>query len=395
MAKFTVRAMKPGEIQKVGAGLVRAFELQDDAAHWMRHEWTVRYPQRPGVVPAMHRVGVLGDEVVAHALVEPWTLRYGGARLRVAGISKVYTDTDHRRQGYSAAVLRDALTYAIELGAHLVLLNGIPGYYSRFGFSPVFPDYAADFATDEIAQLPTPLTVREARPGDIPTMAALFERHWGGRVTFTRSPETWIWRVTRGDDARRALVICGEDDVPQGYIAGRDLLLPEVEVIADTPEAALTLFSTCGQWAQTAGLTQVRWLLPPDDALVAFAQQTVSINLSAHYEPDGGWMARLVDSQGLIDALLPELLEQGRVTLPDLTPDKLILICRAEGVEIGLRHDRSTFSYLSQRDFIQVLFGSLSPATLGLRSHLSLPAIRLLQALFPPRMAALGGWDWF
>lgn len=395
MAKFTIRAMEPAEIEQVGMGMARVFGRTAEIAHWMQHEWTQRYPHRPGFSPALHRVGVLDGQIVSHVLLETYTLRYGGARLRVVGIGKVYTDPVYQRRGYSAAVIRDALTRIIEMGAHLALLNGIRGYYPRFGFNPVFPDYTATFDAAEIAALPTPLTVREPRLQDIPILAALFERHWGGRVTFTRSPESWLWRVLQGDDGKRVLVVCGEDDVPQGYIAGQNFIQPEVEVVADTPDAALTLLSICGQWAVDAGQPEVRWLMPPDDALVAFAQQIVTVNLSARYEPDGGWMARLIDVQGLIEALLPEVIQQARLTMPDLEAEKLILVPRADGIQIGLRQQPDTLSRLSPADFIRVVFGSLSPAALGHRSQLSAASVHLLQTLFPPRVAMLGGWDWF
>lgn len=387
---FTVRAMKPDEIKSVGKGLARAFPHGD----WQQ-EWTQRYPQRPGYTPSMHRVGVLNNQVIAHALVESYTLRYGNARLRVAGIGKVYCDEAHRSKGYAAAVLRDALTYAIEHRAHLALLNGIRGYYGRFGFYPVFPRYHMTFDAHEAAALDKPLSLREPMPREIPMIAALFERHWNGRVSFLRSPESWIWRVMGGDDNCQTWIVAEGDGSPQGYIAGRDFASPDVELVANTAPAALTLLSICGQLAVDAGHSVVRWLMPPDDALIAFAQQILPISLSAAYEPDGGWMARVIDAQGLVDALLPEITAQARMLLSDLSAEKLSISPKPQGVEIRIRGQSAAHTVLSQHDFIQLLFGSLSAATLGLRDGLSADSIYLLQALFPPRVAALGAWDWF
>jgi predicted N-acetyltransferase YhbS len=376
--KFIVRAMKPDEMEAVGEGCLRAY-----GSHFDWRTWAARYPHRPGYTPAMHRVGVLSGRIIAHAVVESAVLRYGGARLRVAGIGKVYTDDAYRGKGYAAAVLRDALTYAIERRAHLALLNGIRGYYTRFGFYPVFPRYFAAFNAQEAAGLQSPLTLRPARPDEIPILAALFERHCGGRVTFLRPPDTWVWRVLRGDNGYQVWVVAEDDSPPQGYFAGGSLAGEYIEVVADTAQAL------------EAGRDLVRWLLPPDDALIAFAQGALPITLSAEYEPDGGWMARLIDVQGVVDALLPELVAQGRVIMPEITSDALSIAPTARGVEIALRGQPQTRAVLSQRDFIQLLFGSLNAAALGLRDGLSSESIRLLQALFPQRVAALGGWDWF
>jgi predicted acetyltransferase len=396
--KFTVRAIQPGEIEQVSAGVVRAFALQEDGVRWFAEEWCQRYPQRPGYTPETQRVGVLDGRVIAHVAVDSYTLRYGGARLRVAGISMVYTDAAYRGKGYAAAVLRDALTVAVEQQTHLAMLHGIRGYYTRFGFYPVFPHYFATFDAYEAAALAeqSTLTLREAQPDDIPVIAALYERHWGGRMTFTRSPEMWLWRVLRGDDNRRAWVVASSEDAPpQGYIAGRDLTGERVEVVANTPQAARTLLSLAGHLALEAGRETVRWLMPPDDAIIAFAQGVLPITLSAAYSPDGGWMARVIDTGRLTEVLLPELFAQARLALPSLTPEDLLLSSTAQGVTVGRRGTDAVQVVLSQRDFIQLLFGAVSAAALGLRDGLSWEQVRLLQAVFPPRVAALGEWDWF
>jgi predicted N-acetyltransferase YhbS len=385
-SKFSVRAMQADEIHEVGRGCQRAF---GDTVDW--HGWTVNYPHRPHYTPAMHRVGVLNGKIIAHALVESYTLRYGGARLRVAGIGKVYTDREHRGKGYGAAVLRDALAYAIEGGSHLALLNGIRGYYTRFGFYPVFPRYYAGFNALEASQLQSPLSLRDPQPYEIPILAGLFERHWRGRVTFVRPPETWIWRVLEGDDGRQVWVVAEGEQTPQGYVAGYSLTDDTVELVVNTAPAALLLLKICGHIALESGRTHFRWLMPPDDALIAFAQETLPIALSAEYEPDGGWMARVVDAKGLLDALSEELIAQAQTTLGDA---RMMLKFSAEGFEIGIR-GQSVRVILSQRDFIQLLFGSLGASTLGLRDSLPYEAVQLLAALFPPRVAALGAWDWF
>jgi predicted acetyltransferase len=313
----------------------------------------------------------------------------------VAGIGKVYTEPEYQGKGYGSAVLRDALAYAIEKGAHLALLNGIRGYYPRFGFYPVFPRYYIDFDAEEAAQFSTPLSLREPKPTEIPMLAALFERHWGGRITFVRPPETWMWRAQGGDDYRQVLVIANGEEVPQGYIVGDDLAAEWNEIVVNSPDAAFTLMAIGGQLALEAGRKTVHWLMPPDDALVNFAQKLLPVTLSAQYEPDGGWMARLIDAQGLVDVLLPELIAQAQTILPELTAENLLISSKAQGTEIAMRGQPSTRAVISQQDFIQLLFGSLSASTLGLRDELHFDSIRLLQALFPPRIAALGWWDWF
>lgn len=400
-AGLIVRPMRADEVMGVADGIARNMSRSEAAARWMGEVWPHRILHSPGFQPDQCRVAEVGGQIVAHAMVAPYTLRYGGARLQVAGIGKVYTEAAHRMRGYGAAVLRDALAYAVEQGAHLAILHGIRGYYGQFGFSPVWPEYVAEFDSAELAALDCPLNVRLAELRDLPYMAALFERTWGGRVTLTREVDLWRWRLAggdfapHGDDARQALVVVGEDDVPQGYIAGRGLTDWLVEVAAGTPDAALSLLAYSGHWHHRENLDQTRWHLPPDDPLVAFAQQVVGVRLSANTLPDGGWMGRVVNMPGLLAALGEEIEQQARQSLPRLRPGDLILESHAQGVAVGLRAYPATVSHIKQRDFIQVLFGSVSPTGLGLRANLTEAMVDVLRVCFPPRVAALGAWDWF
>lgn len=384
MSRFTVRGAEPRELATIGADITALFHNGDTG-------WGQRIAHRPGFEPAFCRVGVLDKQIVSHVLIEPRILRYGSARLKVVGIGKVYTDARYRQRGYSNAVMQDALAFAAEQGAHLALLNGGQRSYKRFGFSPVLPYYYAEFDSQQTADLDAPLELRPPRRDDIGQMAALYERHWGGRVTYLRNPELWVWRAGQDEEGRHALVAVDARGVTQGYIAGRDFASPEVEIVADTSDAALTLLSYSGRWHLQAGKERVAWLMPPDDAILAFARQSMTVTLSAAFEPESGWQARLIDVPALIDALLTELITQART----IDTGNTIFICHPSAVEIGLKGVPTSFSQLAHRDFIQVMFGSLSPTTLGLRSRLHQDSVRLLQAFFPPRMAALGCWDWF
>jgi predicted N-acetyltransferase YhbS len=392
MPNFSVSPARPEDLSEIGALVARV----KTASAPERYPVIVRRAgtgllTKPGFRSSMSRIGVLDDTVVAQALVEPYTLCYGSIRLRVAGIGNVCTHPDHRGAGYTSAVLRDALAYIVEQGAHLALLEGASHYYERFGFSPVFPYYYFEVDSAEAAALPSPLVVRDARPEDAPAMARLYDRHWGWRVTLTRSPELWLWRMQSPD--RLVQVIEAKNGKLCGYVAGHDLSGDPVEAVVDTQEAATTLLSACGRAYQQAGVARMRWHLPPDDALVNYARTLLTVTVSARYQPSGGWMARLIDSTGLIETLLPEILAQAQSTLPDLTVEALAIHCQPETVQINWRKNISC--QLNHQDFIQIMFGSLRPAALAARTPLHPAAVMLLEALFPPRVAALAGWDWF
>ncbi len=395
MRDFTVRAARPDEVDAVSEMVADIFSEGDTRLReQIRRYWAARLPHKPGFRPAHHhRVGIKDGEIAAYAHIERHTLCYGRARLHVAGIGSVCAHPNYRRQGYAAAVMRDAVAYMAEQGAHLSLLNGVAGYYDSFGFSPVWPFYTVEVASDEAAALDRPLRLRDVRPDDIPQMAALYEKHWGGRVTFDRSAEMWMWQV--GDPGRYIQIVSGRDGQVAGYISGRASTGEEMEVVADSVGAAATLLAESGREHQLAGRKHIRWMMPPDDAFVTFARQLLTVTLSARYLPNGGWMARLIDTPALMEALLPEIVAQARSNDSDFDERLLVFNCQPDVVEIGMRGYRKSFCRLNHRDFIQVLFGSLRPSALGISTGLDLESVRLLEMLFPPRMAALASWDWF
>jgi GNAT superfamily N-acetyltransferase len=351
---------------------------------------------KPGFQPNMCRVGVLGDDsqIVSHAITDRSILSYGSARLRVMSVGQVYTLPQHRNRRYAASVMRDTLAFASEQGAHLaILFDSTNGYFEQFGFSPVFPLYRMEFDSRLAAELEQPLTLRPPKPGDIPQMAALYDRLWGGRVTLLRNPHLWVWRlIERGD--RQVLVAADEEGRVHGYMAGRDFLDEQIEILAETPLAAVTILSESGRLHQNAEIETVRWLTPPDDAIVYYARQLMDVTLSAQYQLTGGWMGRMIDTKGLVATILPELTAQATATQSDFDSRKLVVDCGPDRVRIGLHGQNDSFCFLNHRDFIQILFGSLNPA-LGVYAGLHPDSVKLLQALFPQRVATIGCWDWY
>jgi hypothetical protein len=185
---------------------------------------------------------------------------------------------------------------------------------------------------------------------------------------------------------------------PNGKVAGYLWRSDEedelTEVVADTPEATMTLMAVAAHTARQTDAVHVSWLVPPDDAIAAFASLFIPVTLSAAYHPSGGWMARLINATALVNALLPEVVAQAQFTDTTFDPDQLVFDVQPAFVAIALKHDRKSACKLAHRDFIQVMFGSLRPAALALRARLSPMQVQLLEMLFPPRMAAIAGWDW-
>jgi predicted acetyltransferase len=395
MSDFQVRALQAHEVESAADLVARCLAMGDE----QRYESLFQHynhilPSRPHATPQHYRGAFKGNELVSCLVIQDFPLRYGRAFLHVAGIGAVCTHENFRRRGYASAVIKDSLTYAAEQGAAIALLNAtIPRFYERFGFSPVWPHYSLQSASALAAQVSQPLSLRLAEPQDLPRMADLYEKHWGGRVCFERSPALWRWRMAYGRD--ESIVALDSSGMVQGYLWQPKDNSIRLEVVADSPEAVMSFLAYSGKRSLEAGYDSFIWPVPPDDVIIPYAQQLLPITLSASYFPTEGWMARLIDSAKIIDELLPEIISQAKSQNRDFDETQLLLRVQPDGVDIAFRKEKNSQCRLSLRDFIQILFGSLRPETLAIRQPLSRDSVRMLQSLFPPRVAALAAWDWF
>lgn len=396
MSELVVREVQSDEIGHAASLVANILAGTDRHRNQLIYEqYAKQLPGRPDNIAHCYRAAFRKKQILSLAHIIDFPLRYGRAALKVVGVGLLCTHPKYRNRGYAAAVLKDTLTFAAEQGAHLVLLNSqIPGYFQQFGFSPVWANYTLQAAAGEATQLGQPLQLRVATPADLELMAQLYNHYWGMRVTSERSPELWRWRMEfgRGESA----VMINEKGKIEGYIWHLpDDFSEHNEIVATTPAAITTALAYSGRRWQSAGYDSLHWSVPPDDVIVPFAQQMLPLTLSASYFPSAGWMARVIDSSAMLHELMPEIIAGARAIHGNFDAEKLILTITPDGVDIGLADKLETHCHLSLRDFIQILFGSLRPETLAIRQALSRESVSLLETLFPPRVAAIAGWDWF
>jgi len=392
MTAFVIRSADADLFKSAGQLVAEVFSGDNPRIYErILHDWVANLPLRPGFKYNLCRVGVADDMAVSQALIEKNTLRYGNARLRVASIGKVVTHPAYRHQGYSSTLMRDTLATVAEQGAHLAFLNDLTGFYHHFGFSPVLPDTVLEVDSKAAHEMPHPLRIRHATPDDIETISRLYHRHWKNRVSFARSEEWWHWKFEASIDP--VLVAVTQGNNIQGYV-WRENTGNQLELVCDSLPATMTLLSFLGKRMQKLGEPLIQLLIPPDDVIVSFVRQMMDFDVRVIYHHQGGWVGRIIDSTALLDALLPEIADHARRLIPDFNSDDLYLTSEADSVTIGLHSFPQYELHLSHRDFIQVMFGSLSPVTLALRDHLPLEKVRLLDVLFPPRVAAIAPLNW-
>ena len=122
---FTVRREQPDDEAQVAAVIEAAFGDRSVA------ELAGAIRRSEGFVPGLAFVAVDARAVVGHTMLSRVQLR--GQR-DVLILTPMSVRPDRQRQGIGTALVRTALAAADEMREPLVLCEGVPGYYPRFGF---------------------------------------------------------------------------------------------------------------------------------------------------------------------------------------------------------------------------------------------------------------------
>jgi putative acetyltransferase len=89
-------------------------------------------------IPELTLVALDESGVIGHVMLS-WTGIQGGLRERLLMLSPMSVRPDRQRRGVGSRLIEHVLGLAESAGEPLVFLEGIPGYYPRFGFELAGP----------------------------------------------------------------------------------------------------------------------------------------------------------------------------------------------------------------------------------------------------------------
>ncbi len=90
-------------------------------------------------IPALSLVAEVGGQTVGHIMLSHLVLDDGANAHRVVTLSPVSVRPDHQNQGVGAALIEVVIARAEYQGEALIVLEGSPAYYPRFGFRSAAP----------------------------------------------------------------------------------------------------------------------------------------------------------------------------------------------------------------------------------------------------------------
>lgn len=284
----------------------------------------------PGYRPEQVRNAYRHGEHLGGYRIYERQVRIGAARLATGCIKGVYTRAAARKKGVATALMHDAIAYARAHEYPLLLLNGIPKFYHRYGFCDVYDVSVYDIDRHAILALPeSPYTVRHATLEDAPRLLALYEHQFAPHPgSFARSLEEQIhWMqhlkpadlgvaVDSANQVRGYLVLAATQAQGPFILAGARVW----ELVGDDWPAAVALLQDHTRQLPAAAGT-VLYSVPPTSPLGYWMRDALEVvDISTWDNPvfgwalceqtfchqNAGWMARLVSLPALTQAMLPE-----------------------------------------------------------------------------------------
>src|SRR5580765_4624514 len=125
-----IRAERPGDEQAIAEVVAAAFKSPVEA----RLVEALRASDE--FIPELSLVAVVDDRIAGHVMISYARLVDDTAEHRIASLAPLAVAPDRQTQGIGSALVRASLAIADERAEPLVVLQGAPAYYSRFGFEP-------------------------------------------------------------------------------------------------------------------------------------------------------------------------------------------------------------------------------------------------------------------
>jgi len=123
-----IRQEQPADFASIRKVVASAFESDAEADLVEAIRASAHY------VPEMALVAEVHNAVVGHVMISGATLRSDAGDRRIVMLAPLAVAPAHQRAGIGSALVRAGIAIAARLGEPLVILEGSPAYYGRFGF---------------------------------------------------------------------------------------------------------------------------------------------------------------------------------------------------------------------------------------------------------------------
>jgi predicted N-acetyltransferase YhbS len=424
----------PGELSEHIQGYVEVAQsfspdlLPEDTASRLLHRLTTLPGYRQEQVRSAYRDG---KQLGGYRIYER-VLRVGSARLVTGCIGGVYTRPEVRNQGVASSLMHDTIAYAQAHEYPLLLLNGIPKFYHRYGFCDVYDLSTQELDRQAVLALPeSSYRVRLATLDDAPDLLALYESQFGPYTgSFARTIEQqrhWMQHRQQGPiylaidpagQVRGYLCLTAAQAPGHFFMAGTQTW----ELAVDDWPATVALLQYHVQLVENQGAPKAfLYSVPPTSPVARWMAENLEVvDISTWDNPtfgwavheqtfrhrNAGWMARLVSLPALTRAMLPEWQARLQRSLAHWSGEISFTIgneaftLRISGTNLSLLDTSDAAPdalAMTPQTFTQAIFG-YRPIVSAIQVHeRTLPSdlAAVLTVLFPTGQTWIPTSDWF
>ena len=403
-----------------------AFQREENPEQLVLEQRVKTMTSMPGFHADQVRSVFLDDELVGGCLVFARELRVGCASILTGCIGGVFTRPEYRQRHIATALMQDAIEFARARNYGLLLLDGIPNFYYRYGYCDIFDVSVQEIVRSALLALPaSPYTVRPATIEDSEQVLALYNRYYSPYTgSFVRTGAFQRYSLERYFNTEKPLWLALEPDgQPRGYLAldyatGQNTAL---EFAADNWEATVALLRHHASLVEgPRAPATLRYFLPGDSPTMQQLIDHLAISEAPEQQPPfkwtvfdqtyryryAGWMARLVQLPVVAQAMLPEWQVRWRCSLANWSGDVVLAIgeetiaVRIAGSDVQLLEQAPATADvvpLTPQVFVQLLFG-YRPASWALQQcgqPIDDILHTVLSILFPSGNTWIARSDWF
>lgn len=261
-------------------------------------------------------VGV--DEPISGLNVVSFRQRFGALAVPAEGIGGVETRPPFRRQGHVSTVLTNALAQIATRVPVVFVSEAIEDLYEKFGCVTCQADAYLSLLVRNVERMagtrPAADRVRRWVPADLPVMVALYNAANARRPWTHERPSGWDQlRRTQTWQPGSEIIIVERGDAVVGYAVvlesryGRreSSIVVDEMTATDTAAAEALLVEVAARcWEVRVGEFRVH---EPLDSAVGQAARRLGCTYQQAFPASGGMMGKILDRQGLLRLLEPEL----------------------------------------------------------------------------------------
>ena len=338
---------------------------------------------------------VENDEVKSWLTIHNLKVFVWGKILTAGGIGGVKTKEEYRHQGYSRAVLDEALKVMLSDKQDLSLLFGIPDYYYRWGFGSCLPQNYISIPTYQAERAVLSHLVRPFTESDYPQILSIYEQNNKYRTgAIVRDLERFRFRLGSSFWEKAEIYVLTKDAKIEGYLVldqnKRQVNIAEIET--QNPAVYYSMLAFLAKQAIDKRVSAITGNIPWDHPFTLLARDYgLSVTTNYVYNADG--MGRIITQDNVLQKLALEIFKNTGLAFNEAT---LLFSTELGHTKIGQGLE-SHLIETDQKTLLQLLFGYRSAKECIYENKLDSKTLNtaVLEKMFPLRTAHLYGPDKF